>query len=201
MIKHACSVMSLSRSVTCFFDCCIAQVIWDELCDMACLPLVTDFESVRSMWIKGKKYKAYNILTSAVIWSIWRLRNKFCFQGAVWSRVEVVLLGVARHLRNWALLKKMEETVQLEAWAKKLEERGARHLRQQWRHGSRPSASDIAGRTVAEQDGQALALPDQLGSSNFAVGFHVNLDNQVSGFESHVDVNLLRGMKWGRPSY
>jgi hypothetical protein len=55
----------------------------------------------------------------------------------------------------------------------------------------RSSASDIAGRTVAKQDGQALALPDQLGSSNFVVGFHVNLDNQVSGFESHVDVNLL----------
>jgi hypothetical protein len=103
---------------------------------MTCLSLVTDFESVRSMWIKGKKYKAYNILTSAVIWSIWKLRNKFCFQCAVWSRVEVVLLRVTRHLRNWALLKKTEETVQLEAWAKELEERGARHLRQQWRHAS-----------------------------------------------------------------
>jgi hypothetical protein len=84
-----------------FFYCCIAPVIWDELCDMTSLPLVTDFEFVGSMWIKGKKYKAYNILTLAVIWSIWKLKNKFRSLvqgggGATWSGQASQELGDAQ---------------------------------------------------------------------------------------------------------
>jgi hypothetical protein len=49
--------------------------------------LVTDFESMAKWWIWSKKYNV-NVFYAAVVWSLWNLRNKLCFQGTVLGRNE-----------------------------------------------------------------------------------------------------------------
>jgi hypothetical protein len=37
------------------------------------------YESVAKMWLCNKKFGVINMVTSAVCWSIWKLRNYICF--------------------------------------------------------------------------------------------------------------------------
>jgi hypothetical protein len=125
-----------------FFTCCVAHLVWSEICEIANTLVIADFESVGRLWVRGKKGRAINALTSAVIWALWKLRNHVCFQGKCWSRVELLLREVARLIRNWALLNKPEEVELLERWALELEQRSTRPPRLEWHPVSRSSASD-----------------------------------------------------------
>jgi hypothetical protein len=53
-----------------FFKCCVARATWDAICDMSGFHLITDFEPVEKMWLRGKKVKTYNVLSFVVVWSI-----------------------------------------------------------------------------------------------------------------------------------
>jgi hypothetical protein len=94
------------------------------------------------LWVRGKEGRVINVLISAVIWALWKLKNHMCFQGKCWSRVELLLREVARLIRNWALLNKPEEVELLERWALELEQRSTRPPRLEWHPVSRSSDSD-----------------------------------------------------------
>ena len=91
-----------------FFQCCVAINVWEYI--SGCLNKVVgaDFESVASLWIANKKYMVCNIVTSAVIWVIWKLRNSLCFQGIPWSGMKKVFVMLGRLLRNWLPMFKLE---------------------------------------------------------------------------------------------
>jgi hypothetical protein len=106
-----------------FFCCCVAQIMWDVVSEISGLPTITDFESLGRYG--GKKFKAHNVLTTAVIWSIWKTGNNLCFQGVCWSRVEVMFYMCAKLIRRWALLCKQEDSERLEVWVLEMERRSA----------------------------------------------------------------------------
>jgi hypothetical protein len=83
-----------------FFECCIAQLLWKIVSEISSIPMIKDFESLGLIWIRGKKFRIHNVLTSAVIWSIWKTRNNLCFQGAVWIKVEAMMGMCAKFLRG-----------------------------------------------------------------------------------------------------
>jgi hypothetical protein len=64
-----------------FFGCCIAKLLWSHLSDMSNRIIGADFESVAGLWLCEKKFKALNICSSAILWSLWKMRNLLCFQG------------------------------------------------------------------------------------------------------------------------
>jgi hypothetical protein len=74
-----------------FFECCVAQLLWKTVSEISDLPLIKDFESLGMIWVRGKRFRVHNVLTSAMVWSIWKTRNNLCFQGTVWTKVEAVL--------------------------------------------------------------------------------------------------------------
>jgi hypothetical protein len=41
-----------------------------------------DFESVAKFWVADKNHKSLHILTSAVLWTIWKFRNDPYFHNA-----------------------------------------------------------------------------------------------------------------------
>jgi hypothetical protein len=45
-----------------------------------------------------------NIFCSAVLWSLWSLRNELCFQGKSWLGMEVVWRNVCTCIRRWRVL-------------------------------------------------------------------------------------------------
>jgi hypothetical protein len=63
------------------FDCCIARWLWNELSEILEFPIGSDFESLGTMWLSNKRFKTVNALTSATLWTIWKIRNEMCFQG------------------------------------------------------------------------------------------------------------------------
>jgi hypothetical protein len=44
------------------------------------------------------------MVTSAVIWSIWKLRNELCFQKIGWKDMEVLLFKIMGILKSWVVL-------------------------------------------------------------------------------------------------
>jgi hypothetical protein len=101
-----------------FFDCCIARWLWNELSEILEFPVGNDFESIGKMWLSSKRFKTVNVLTSASLWTIWKIRNEMCFQGLRPTWTGIVLRRLAGALMNWKLLHKEEDVQQLERWAK-----------------------------------------------------------------------------------
>jgi len=62
-----------------FFDCCVASLVWSIISDLLGLNIGEIFESMARLWLANKNHELNNVLSSAVIWSIWKLRNELCF--------------------------------------------------------------------------------------------------------------------------
>jgi hypothetical protein len=116
-----------------FFDCCVAQVLWENISEIIGVAVGTDFESVAKWWLI-KKYNAVNACTctAAALWALWKIRNDLCFQGVKWTLVHRLPRKSAKMLRDWCLLNKPEDAGKLEEWAKVLERRSSLPPRLTW---------------------------------------------------------------------
>jgi hypothetical protein len=106
----------------------------------------------------------FNVLTSVVVWALWKLRNVMCFQGKRWSGVERILWEVAMLIRKWKLVNRPEEVEILEAWAMKLEQKSARYPRLEWLQVS--GSSDVDDRSVLRNGLDAISvnvMPENVG--------------------------------------
>jgi hypothetical protein len=59
-----------------FFDCVVAQLLWDFISQALNLNLKT-FDDIGSKWLSNKNFAAVNIISSATLWCLWKLRNEF----------------------------------------------------------------------------------------------------------------------------
>jgi hypothetical protein len=83
----------------------------------------TDFESVAKWWLCDKKFKVLNICTTAIMWSLWKLRNEICFQGVKWRGMQVLFFKCVQMLRRWKIIQKPKVAAQLKNMAGELERR------------------------------------------------------------------------------
>jgi hypothetical protein len=67
-----------------FFGCVVAQRAWRVISQIMGVETGSNFESVDKMWLCNKKFGVINIVTSAVCWSLWKLRNSMIFQEVFW---------------------------------------------------------------------------------------------------------------------
>jgi hypothetical protein len=75
-----CLLCSENESIVhLFFDCCVATNVWHYISDLLNVNLGKDFESVASLWLANKKHLITNIVSSAILWVIWKLWNSLCF--------------------------------------------------------------------------------------------------------------------------
>jgi hypothetical protein len=51
-----------------------------------------------------KRHGILNIVTSAVFWSIWKLRNEILFQNIGWRSMDILLYRIAGLWQNWEIL-------------------------------------------------------------------------------------------------
>jgi hypothetical protein len=65
-----------------FFDCAVASRCWNVVSDIPSIQVGVDIINIGKLWLSQKKYSLVNMITSAVLWSIWKLRNELCFQRA-----------------------------------------------------------------------------------------------------------------------
>jgi hypothetical protein len=83
------------------------------------------------LWLQNKKYKFVNIVTSAMLWTLWKFRNDLVFQGARWTGMRKIFGRCARSIMNWRMLL-IGEAEELERCAEELELRSSRPPRITW---------------------------------------------------------------------
>jgi hypothetical protein len=49
-----------------FFNCCVAKVMWQFISEISGFPVIIDFESLGSFWLRGKKLIPSNVCTSVI---------------------------------------------------------------------------------------------------------------------------------------
>jgi hypothetical protein len=142
----------------------------------------TDFELVVGLWLCAEKLKTLNICTTAVLWSIWKLRNSMCFQANKWHGMQAVFFRCAKLTRRWAIIQTEEVTNQMEVIAKLWEERGSSPPALLWhpvvRTHPAPSGPD---------DQEVDRSPPTASTDQFGVGL-MNVDHVIDF--SSLDVGL-----------
>lgn len=116
-----------------FFDCIVAVNVWKAVAEVVDVNISSDYESVARLWVANKKYLVTNVISSAVLWSLWKLRNEICFQGVVWLGMRMVLIRITKMLRGWLSLFKQEVAVVLEGLIVKMEELSKRPAQIEWK--------------------------------------------------------------------
>src|SRR3954469_6233403 len=58
-----------------FFDCIVAKNIWKTVSSFLGKQIGNNFESVSKFWLSEKNNAPVNLISSAVIWSLWKQRN------------------------------------------------------------------------------------------------------------------------------
>jgi hypothetical protein len=103
-----------------FFDCCVAKYMWMIVSEFLGIVVGDNLEFVAKLWVMGSKFKLINVCTTAVLWSIWKIRNDICFQVDQWMGMKKVLGRCGATLKNWSMLTR-EDAGQLLNWAEELE--------------------------------------------------------------------------------
>jgi hypothetical protein len=91
----------------------VAKALWKLSSWIAGKHLATDFEPMVKFWLCEKNLKCLTVFTSAVLWTIWKTRKDICLQGRQWIGMKMVFGRCARMLRNWRLLKKLEDNCEI----------------------------------------------------------------------------------------
>ena len=73
-----------------FFDCCVAMNVWKVVTEVIDVNIGSDYESIARLWVANKKFFIANVISSAILWSLWKLRNEICFQEMVWTGMRMV---------------------------------------------------------------------------------------------------------------
>lgn len=133
--------------------------------------MISDFEYLGSLWLKGKKLIPFNVCTSAVLWIIWKTRNNICFQGPAGQRWKRCLAGVRSCTGTRRCWTDRTGANQLEEWACLMERRSAGPPCLPWRQERRNSKF-----SVSESGWEANALS--------------NVIDTVTDFES-LELNLV----------
>jgi hypothetical protein len=115
-----------------FFECVVAKNIWDTVSSILDKPLGDDFESIARWWLSEDKNSVINIFSSAVLWTIWSVRNEMCFQGLRWLGVKEILRRTASLIRSWRPLCLDKHSSLLDANLRLLDHRRGELLRIAW---------------------------------------------------------------------
>jgi hypothetical protein len=87
-----------------FFDCIVAKRAWTVISRIIGMQVGESYESIAKLWLCNKKFGITNMVTSAVCWSIWKLRNTICFQDTPWVSMRMLWHRVLPMLICWKIL-------------------------------------------------------------------------------------------------
>jgi hypothetical protein len=93
-----------------FFECAVATAIWSEIRRILQIHItVINFDVIAGLWKNNKQNALANLVSAAVLWSIWLTRNDMCFNRSVWTGMQVIWRRLAFNLAQWIILLAGEE--------------------------------------------------------------------------------------------
>jgi hypothetical protein len=96
-----------------FFDCAVATAVWAEARKFLKLAEVDiTFVSIADLWKNNKQHAVANVVSAAVLWTIWLTRNDMCFNRSLWPGMQVIWRRLAFNLVEWSILLAGEEKEQ-----------------------------------------------------------------------------------------
>jgi hypothetical protein len=84
--------------------CVVAKKIWEEISRILSPDIGRNYESVAKCWLCNKKFGVVNVVTSAVCWALWKLRNDLCFQDVRWVGMKKFWQRLVPKLKCWSVL-------------------------------------------------------------------------------------------------
>jgi hypothetical protein len=78
----------------------ISNLLWQEVQEIFGIR-VHDFLSLASKWLCIRQYLQFNIVSSAIIWTIWNNRNSIVFNRNPWLNMKQVWQWLLRYLKDW----------------------------------------------------------------------------------------------------
>jgi hypothetical protein len=78
----------------------IFDLLWQEVQEIFGIR-VHDFLSLASKWLCSRRYLQFNVVSSAVIWTIWNNRNSIVFNRNPWLNMKQVWQRLLRYLKDW----------------------------------------------------------------------------------------------------
>ncbi|KAI5003541.1 hypothetical protein ZWY2020_030701 [Hordeum vulgare] len=115
-----------------FFECINVDVIWTTIADFFHCSRMLCFHDVASLWKLNKKEKLLNMTIAASLWSVWTLRNEFCFQGRTWRGLGCILVKLRGILQQWSALCDAAQVTILKNFLAVLDRRREELLRIAW---------------------------------------------------------------------
>lgn len=115
-----------------FFDCIVAKHVWNFVAECFHIRTPDSFEDICDLWHMHKSKPVLNMVVAASLWSLWKLRNEFCFQGRSWRSVHCVLAKLRSFLQQWSVLCDATQSVLLQRCILLLDRRRGELLRIAW---------------------------------------------------------------------
>lgn len=78
-----------------FFECVVAKQFW---------AIISDAVGIGTYWLSNKKHTVLNMVSSAVLWSIYKLRNDIYFQNIGWRSIEMLTFRVTGRIGQFYVL-------------------------------------------------------------------------------------------------
>ena len=70
-----------------FFECTVARNVWNIVEEVFGIN-ISNFESLATKWLCNTRYMHINIVSAAVLWSIWNNRNGIVFNRWSWINIK-----------------------------------------------------------------------------------------------------------------
>jgi hypothetical protein len=71
--------------------------------------VVINFDVIAGLWKNDKHNAVANVVSAAVLWTIWLTRNDMCFNRSLWLGMQVFWRRLAFNLAQWIILLAGEE--------------------------------------------------------------------------------------------
>jgi hypothetical protein len=73
-----------------FYGCVVAKRASQLVSESIGLQVGVDYESIAKLCLCNRKFGVINMITSAVYWCLWKLRNVVHFQGVAWVGMKLL---------------------------------------------------------------------------------------------------------------
>lgn len=128
-----CQFCGLEESIDhLFLHCALARFMWNVLkCAFSLPGMPKTVKEIWSSWLpsfSGQTKKLMMVGVAGLLWTLWNIRNKACFNNARLTSPFGVVKLLCYWLNNWSVLQRREASQSLLRWGIRLIEQVAREI-------------------------------------------------------------------------
>ena len=104
-----------------FFDCVVAKQMWIVI-SQATNVHINSYDSVGAKWLPDRKFAVVNIISSAALWGLWKLRNELYFHNVGWRNMNLLIWRIVKLAQNWSIMCPPTKETELRAYISNLKD-------------------------------------------------------------------------------